>query len=136
MCKWTGRALLSNKYDKTHTDVFNVPSEEHKVLLCLDNCPFPIPYSTTTLFIILFPLSCLSFLLVLHRFFVRQFLSFAIFPRNTHHSITFTVAENMSELVSLYTTPLSFVLLSLCLFPSNSSFTVSLEPRQGVRGDR
>lgn len=131
MWKWTGRALLSSQ-DKTHTNVFNVPSEQQKAFLRLDNWPFLIPYSTAAPSLIL-----LSVLMpVLHNFSVHRFFSFAIFPRSMHLSITSTV-QRRCQSSSLSTQPFLFlVLLSLCLFPSNSSFTVSLEPQRGVRGDR
>lgn len=112
----------------------NKTKHSHMYSMCRVNCkkPFfawtiaPFQFIIQKLFIFLFlSLSVTSF--------CSHGLSFAIFPRNRHHSITFTM-QRTCQSFSLSTKP--FYSSSFCLFLSNSSFPVSLEPQQGVRGDR
>lgn len=70
----------------------------------------------------------LSVLMVLLHFFVHRFLSFVIFSLQCASFHHLYCVEKMS--LSQHNPPI------LSLFPSNSSFTVSLEQQQGVRGDR
>ena len=111
---------------------FNVPSEQQTAFLRLDNWTFPVPYSTAAPSLILFLNSCRSCIISLSIDFSVSpfFLAVCTFP------LLLLCREDVRARLSLHNPFLFLVLLSLCLFPSNSSFTVSLEPRQGVRGDR
>lgn len=91
-----------------HTQMYSVKSNK----LCSNSCSSQSPHGLA------------SFLCPL----IFQFCNVSLQYASFHH---FYCAEKTSELVSLYTAPLFRILLPLRLFPSNSSFAVSL-----TAGDR